>query len=211
MQDANARNGPMWKQSLEVDAPNKHQRRPEQPIGNHAQVDWARALPQHERWLRTVILSRVQEYQAVDEVLQEVSLVAVRQAAPLADVAKVAPWLYRIAVTQSLLYRRKMGRRRKLNERFAENGAPTEHDNRNADPLVWLLSEERQRMVRVALQRLKHRDRELLLLKYTENWNYHQIAEHLGISHSAIESRLHRARAKLRDELTQLQVIETSC
>ena len=37
---------------------------------------------------------------------------------------------------------------------------------------------------------------------------YHQIADHLGISHAAVEARLHRARAKLRHELTALNVIE---
>jgi RNA polymerase sigma-70 factor (ECF subfamily) len=46
------------------------------------------------------------------------------------------------------------------------------------------------------------------LLKYAQNWSYHEIAEHLGISHSAVESRLHRARRKLRNELAAMQVIE---
>ena len=41
---------------------------------------------------------------------------------------------------------------------------------------------------------LPRRDAEILLLKYTENWSYHQIAAHLGIGHSAVEARLHRAR-----------------
>ena len=50
------------------------------------------------------------------------------------------------------------------------------------------------------------RDREILLLKYTENWNYGKIASHLGISHSAIEARLHRARGRLREQLVQLEV-----
>ena len=40
----------------------------------------------------------MREPQAVDEVMQEVSLAAVKQAAPLADRSKVAPWLYRLAV-----------------------------------------------------------------------------------------------------------------
>ena len=52
--------------------------------------------------------------------MQEVALAAVKQAAPLADPAKVAPWLYRLAVLQSLLYRRKCGRRRRLVGRFAD-------------------------------------------------------------------------------------------
>ena len=56
-------------------------------------IDWQAALAQHDRWLRTIVLARVRERQAVDDVMQEVALAAVRQAAPLADVAKVAPWL----------------------------------------------------------------------------------------------------------------------
>ena len=38
--------------------------------------------------------------------MQDLSLAAVRQHAPLTDPEKVAPWLYRLAVRQTLLYRR---------------------------------------------------------------------------------------------------------
>ncbi|MGA2259603.1 MAG: hypothetical protein ABSG53_33420 [Thermoguttaceae bacterium] len=62
-------------------------------------------LTSHDRWLRTVVYARVGEVQAVDEVMQEVSLAAVRQQAPINDVEKITPWLYRLAVTHSLLYR----------------------------------------------------------------------------------------------------------
>ena len=48
------------------------------------------------------------------------------------------------------------------------------------------------------------------MLKYTEDWSYHELAEHLGISHSAVEARLHRARKRLREELTAMDVIEVS-
>jgi RNA polymerase sigma factor (sigma-70 family) len=48
------------------------------------------------------------------------------------------------------------------------------------------------------------RDAELLLLKYTEDWSYRQLADHLGISTSAVEARLHRAREKMRRQLAQL-------
>ena len=76
------------------------------------------------------------------------------------------------------------------------------------DPLSWLLSDERQQLVRAAIERLPGRDAEILLLKYTEQWSYQQIADHLGIGHSAVESRLHRARARLRTELAASQLVE---
>ena len=156
------------------------------------------------------MLARVRERQAVDDVMQEVALAAVRQAAPLADAAKVAPWLYRLAVRQALLYRRKCGRRRRLQEGY-ENRQERHHDNGHAghsvlEPLGWLLADERQALVRQALGRIAARDREILFLKYTENWNYGQIASHLGVSHSAIEARLHRARQRLREQLVVLEI-----
>jgi RNA polymerase sigma-70 factor (ECF subfamily) len=171
-------------------------------------IDWQAALAQHDRWLRTVVYSRLGEPQAVDDVMQEVSLAAVRQHAPLLDASKVAPWLYRLAVTQTLLYRRKQGRRRKLTGNYARQVRPAEEAGRDADPLQWLLADERRQLVRTALARLPRRDAEILLLKYTENWSYRELADHMGISLAALQARLHRARQRLRDELAALQVTE---
>ncbi|MBN2217834.1 MAG: sigma-70 family RNA polymerase sigma factor [Pirellulales bacterium] len=173
-----------------------------------AGIDWPAVLAEHNRWLRTIVLARVGQPEAVDEVMQEVSMAAVRQQAPLSDPTKVAPWLYRLAVTQSLLYRRKQGRRRRLTDRYAERNQPREQDNREQDPLGWLLADERRQLIRQAIARVPRCDAELLLLKYTEDWSYRELAEKLGITESAVEARLHRARQKLRRELTILQVVE---
>ncbi|MFW5693117.1 MAG: RNA polymerase sigma factor [Thermoguttaceae bacterium] len=175
-----------------------------------SRIDWAAELARHERWLRTVIAARLGEPQAIDEVLQEVAVAAVEQKAPIEDRKKIAPWLYRLAVTQSLLYRRKMGRKRKLTDRYAERFRPTEHDTRETDPLGWLLAEERRAQVRQAMERLPKRDSEILMLKYTEDWSYKDLAEHLGVSESAIEARLHRARKRLRNQLDAENVVEVS-
>jgi RNA polymerase sigma-70 factor (ECF subfamily) len=182
----------------------------EPPAGKPAAIDWQAALAEHGRWLRTVVLSRLGEPQAVDEVMQEVSLAAIEQRAPLTDPTKVAAWLYRLAVMQSLLYRRKRGRLRKLTDRYAQRMRPGEGDSRTTDPLAWLLADERRQLVRQALTHLPPRDAEILLLKYTEDWSYHQLAERLGISHSAVEARLHRARQRLRGELVAMSVVEVA-
>ena len=172
-------------------------------------IDWPAALAQHDRWLRTVVLARLQEPQAADEVLQEVALAAVRQAAPLADSSKVAPWLYRLAVRQALLYRRKCGRRRRLVHRYTEQVRTDATGTSTVlDPLGWLVAEERRAQVREALARLPRREAEILLLKYTEHWSYHQIAAHLGVSHSAVEARLHRARRRMREQLATIEPVE---
>ena len=173
-----------------------------------AHVDWHATLAEHDRWLRTLVYWRLRDHEAVNDVMQEVALAAVRQSAPLADPSKVAPWLYRLAVRHVLLHRRKMGRQRKLMDRYESRFRAREWDDLSSDPLDWLLADERRSLVRMALERLSERDAEILLLKYTESWSYERIADHLGVSHSAVESRLHRARARLRAELAARGVIE---
>ncbi len=174
-----------------------------EPATNNPTVDWQQALREHNRWLRSIVYARLHEPQAVDDVMQNVALAAVRQAAPIRDPSKVAPWLYRLAVRETLQYRRRRGRQKRLVDRYARRVSPVLSSQHEPDPLDWLLQDERTQLVRRALARLTPRDAEILLLKYSEDWNYHQIAEHLGISHSAVETRLFRARKRLRAELTQ--------
>ncbi len=162
--------------------------------------DWGIALAAHEGWLRKVILARTGEVQAVDEVFQRVALAAVEQAAPLADPAKVAPWLHRLAVVQSARYRRKLGRERRalrgVTEKLAHVG-----NGYAGGLLAWLVARERHDQTREALARLDGADIEVLMLKYGERWSYRQIAERLGITEKAVDARLSRARARLRHEL----------
>lgn len=170
-------------------------------------INWQAALAEHDRWLRTVVRAQVGQATAVDDVMQEVALAVVRQQAPLHDPEKVAPWLYRVALGQALMYRRTQGRARRLVERVADRQRPTELDRRTPDPLEWLLADESRAMVRRAIGRLPRRDVEILLLKYTHNWSYAQLARHLGTTAAAIESRLHRARGRLRRQLAALEEV----
>jgi RNA polymerase sigma-70 factor (ECF subfamily) len=167
-------------------------------------IDWPAVLAAHGRWLRTVVLARVGDFAAADDVMQDVATAAVEKGYQLRDRARVAPWLYRLAVVAALQYRRRQGRRRKLVDRYAQRHPPTAAESRERDPLDWLLADERKALVRKALERLPRRDAEILLLKYTEDWSYRQLAEHMGLSTSAVEARLHRAREKMRRALGQL-------
>jgi RNA polymerase sigma-70 factor (ECF subfamily) len=168
-----------------------------------AALNVAAALEQHGRWLRTVLVARGVERSALDDVMQDICTAAIEGTPRLKDHERAGAWLYRIAVVAALQYRRKTGRRQRLQERFAASGtAPSEWTDN--DPLAWLLAEETQRLVRHALTRLPPRDTEVLLLKYTEGWSYRQLADRLGISTSAVEARLHRARGRLRSELAAL-------
>ena len=166
-------------------------------------LDWGATLAEHERWLRRVVAARLDEPQAVDEVMQDVALAAVAQRSPLVNPARAAVWLYRLAVRHVLMYRRRIGRQRSLVDRYVIRNAPSETDS-SPSPLAWLVSDERQQLVQAALRRLPSRDAELLVLKYAEGYGARELAARLGATVSIIEARLHRARRRLRAELAAM-------
>ncbi|HEX3600379.1 MAG TPA: sigma-70 family RNA polymerase sigma factor [Lacipirellulaceae bacterium] len=174
--------------------------------GEHAAnaIDWPAEFDRHGRWLRTVALARVGDAAAADDVLQEVSLTALAKGHQLRDPTRVAGWLYRLVVVAALQYRRRQGRRQKLLDRYANQLPSNDTDSRESDPLTWLLADERKSMIRQGLEKLPPRDAEIMLLKYSEDWSYQQLADHLGLSVSAVEARLHRARQKMRQVLNKL-------
>ena len=167
-------------------------------------LDWGSTFAAHDRWLRRVVASRLGEAQAVDEVMQEVALAAVAQRSRLNNPARVAVWLYRLAVRHVLLYRRRAGRQRGLVDRYAVRRRDVDCD-RAPSPLSWLVHDERRRIVQDALGRLPPRDAELLILKYAEGFTAAELAQRLGVAVATIETRLHRARARLRAELAHLE------
>lgn len=173
------------------------------PGGASLVLDWPRILLTHAAWLRRIVAARVGERQAVDEVMQELALAVVAQRAPRLQPGRALGWLYRLAVRQALLYRRKAGRRRSLLGRYAHRAPAGEADPRPS-PLGWLLHDERRSLIQQALLRLPPRDADLLTLKYAEGWSVRDLAGNLGVSPSAIEARLHRARARLRQALAEL-------
>jgi RNA polymerase sigma-70 factor (ECF subfamily) len=137
----------------------------------------------------------------VDEVMQAVGLAVASRPKTLPMPGNVPAFLRQMAVRQTLLYRRKVGRQRKLMDRLAVQTSADPASDR--DPLAWLLADERSRLIREALDRLPPRDAEILLLKYAENWSARDLAARLGISSAAVDARLHRVRARLREELAR--------
>jgi RNA polymerase sigma factor (sigma-70 family) len=170
--------------------------------------DPAEEFASHQGWLRTVLLSRLGNREETDEVLQEIALAAANQSARRQPVARVGPWLYRVALRQILLLKRRQGRRRKLLSSVIARTQVTEHCTGTASPLDWLLDQERDTRIRQVMERISDRDRQLLLLKYVEGLSYDEISQVLGVTASSVQSRLHRARKLLRRELLSEKIVD---
>lgn len=170
--------------------------------------DPAAEFANHQVWLRTVVLSRLGNREETDEVMQEVALAAANQSKKQQPVGRVAPWLYRVAIRQVLLMRRRQGRRRRLIANATEKLPVTDVCHKSVSPLDWLLSQERGQRVQGAMEQLSERDRQLLLLKYVDGLSYEEIGQVLGVSASSVQSRLHRSRKLLRQHLVSNQLVD---
>ncbi len=150
--------------------------------------------------------ARLGDAHAAEDILQDLALIVLRQTDPPSDPAMVAPWLYRVVLRKVINYRRTLGRQRKLLDRYSEQigepicKSPNSHDDH------WLMQSEQEQRVRSAISTLPEVDREILLLKYTENWSYRDLASHMGVSIKTIEYRLLRARNALRRHLKKLKI-----
>ena len=59
------------------------------------------------------------------------------------------------------------------------------------------------KMLSAALNRLPKRQREILFLKYFDEWDYDHIADVTGIKYQSVVNHVHRAILQLREELAQ--------
>ena len=170
---------------------------------NTPPTDWGRIFESHRRWLSTIVRARLADPHAAADVLQEVALAVVSQPNTPDSPEKIAPWLYRITLRKIVNHHRSNGRRKRLIENFLEKSNSPQRKEAAAEPGEWLLQREIQASVHEGLSKLPPQDRQLLLLKYTEDWGYEQLAEHLGVSIKTIEYRLLKARRALRAEITK--------
>lgn len=142
------------------------------------------------------------------DVVQEAMLSAFRGIASFDAGAKLSTWLHRIVVNCALM--RLRSRRRRPEESiddllpsFDEHGAFAHGVVEWDAPATEHVVERRQmrQIVRRCIDRLPDSYRALLVLRDIEERDTEEAAELLGLTVSAVKSRLHRARQALRELL----------
>lgn len=106
-------------------------------------------------------------------------------------------WLYRIAVNTARDWVASR-RRRPAVSLEGESGPIVDPPDPGESPEESLLRRERAAAVRAALERLPEPFRTTLILREMEGNTYEEVANILGISIGTVESRIFRARCKLR-------------
>jgi RNA polymerase sigma-70 factor (ECF subfamily) len=130
---------------------------------------------------------------------QDVFLKAYRKAGEARPQGQVYTWLYRIAVNHCLnkLRRRKLVRFLRWEDSEERDVPAFDPPDGAADPAAALESRRRWQTTRRAIARLPENQRAVLVLIRFEGMSYRQVAEVLGITEGAVESRLVRAMRRL--------------
>lgn len=106
--------------------------------------------------------------------------------------AKYATWVHSVAVRTCLMQRRSRGRRHR------RDGAPTGADLDTRPSAAREPAAETKLDLVQMLDILDEEDRALVLLKYTEGYEYEELAEIFELSVSACKMRVSRAREKVQ-------------
>jgi len=151
-------------------------------------------------------IKMLNQQQDAEDVLQETFLKAYRGLKSFDGRSKLSTWLFRIATNEALMViRRKHPEVVSIDE-------PVETEEGEQEPIQiidWcclpeneLLSEETKEKLDAAVQKLPERLKVVFLLRDINDLSTHETAEVLGLSDTAVKTRLSRARLRLREELS---------
>ena len=147
--------------------------------------------------------------QEAEDVLQETFLSAFRAIDRFEGRSKLSTWLYRIAYNASLMHLRKRERMTtfSLDRPFGDEeqvGQPPTHHlvDWSAVPDDQLLTAEARQEMDRAIADLPESLRSTFVLRDIQGLSGAETAEVLGITVQAVKNRLHRARLRLRGQLS---------
>jgi RNA polymerase sigma-70 factor (ECF subfamily) len=139
-----------------------------------------------------------------ENIMQETFYSMVKHLKQFDNKSKLSTWLYRIVANHCL-----MQARREKNRHFVaiENDETLFEEKYAVDysrmPTKYTENEELKKILDEAISKLSPDYRMIFLLRDVEGLSTEETADAAGLSISAVKSRLHRARAFLRNELTR--------
>jgi RNA polymerase sigma-70 factor (ECF subfamily) len=152
--------------------------------------------PMVERWVRRLTGPGAE----VEDLVHDVFLVALRRMHEFRGDAKISTWLFRIT---ELIVRKRRFRKRVhgfLGLVFRDNA--TALAPRSPTPLEELERRQQCALLYAALDRLPEKYRTPVIMFDIDGRSAQEVANLLGIKTNAVWVRVHRARARLLDELS---------
>jgi RNA polymerase sigma-70 factor (ECF subfamily) len=167
-------------------------------------------LNRHEVRLFRLAMRFVHDENDAREILQDVFVTAWRKLPGFEGRSQIGSWLYRVTANASLMFLRARSRRPTftfsniLPEEIAAEAANSNHESLFGEPSrpdEHLANGELRREIQNAVEKLPDILRQVFLAREIEGHSTSQAAQSLGVSEQAIKTRLHRARAVLRENI----------
>ena len=153
---------------------------------------FGRLYDRYARMVHGILLSRVPPRE-VDDLVQEVFLLALRQLHALRDISRFGAWLATITRNRANDYFRRAIPDGKLTEPVLENQAESRTNNHAA--------EQEAAMILAVVRALPEPYREPLILRLVEGMTGPEIATRTGLTHGSVRVNLCRGMQLLREKL----------
>ena len=174
------------------------------------------ALDQVLRMIRPHVERQLLRYPVSDEdrrdLLQATLMQIVRRLGSFRAESSFSTWLFRVTANEALMLMRS---RRRHRARVIEGldweelaTLPSVNDNEIVQVDAGAANHERDARIRDALKELPEDYRDVVVAHYHLDLGLQEIADKLAITESAVRSRLHRARTRLRTLLERDEVVE---
>ena len=158
-------------------------------------------VARHQDRLFTAMVHVTGSRPEAEDVLQDAFVQAFLKLTTFQRSSAFYTWLYRIAFNLAASRRRR--RRPEISVEEARELGGSDPIASDAEASARAEREEGVERVRAAMLRLTDEHRSILVLREIEGCCYETISEVLGLPAGTVRSRLHRARAQLRDILLE--------
>jgi RNA polymerase sigma-70 factor (ECF subfamily) len=136
-----------------------------------------------------------------EQIMQDAYVLAYTHLAQFAQKAKFSTWLTKIAVNEALRHRRRRSRFVNFDSLAESSGEKGILSSAERTPEQKALNGELKNLLESEVDGLPERYRSVLVMRDVEGLNTAETAECLAVSEETVKTRLHRARALMRNRL----------
>ncbi|QDT63669.1 RNA polymerase sigma factor [Calycomorphotria hydatis] len=159
-------------------------------------------VERHQHRLFGVLVKMLGSAEEARDVAQDAFVQAYQKLETFRGGSAFSTWLTRIAINAAISRKRRHRREQtSLDAARADHGLEPTDPHTETQPSHAMEQLERQQLVQQALAALPEEFRIVLVLKEMEGMKYDEIADSIGIPIGTVRSRIHRARAELKEKL----------
>jgi RNA polymerase sigma-70 factor (ECF subfamily) len=172
---------------------------------------FAQLMRLHEKQIYNFTYRMLGSVGEAEDLTQDIFIAAFRGIRSFRGEAKFSTWLYRIALNQArnrikYLSRRKFFARQTTRADYGGNTA-SESPEGLADsaptPEQWTMTKDLAAQVQECLNQIPPQARQILILRDVQGFSYEELSDMLSLKPGTVKSRLHRARAAMRECLSE--------